>query len=549
MSKDTHALLVGYEDRDNLGLRYLKSSATKAGFNARIMTYQSDPGPLVELVELERPDLIGFSLIFQYMAPDFAKIIAALRASGTTAHITIGGHYPSFDYAEVLQRIDGLDSVVRFEGEATLVELLQKLTSGEDWRAIQGIAFRCDGEIVANPLREPIANLDDLPWPDRIGLDYESSSLPTAAILGSRGCPWNCTFCSIRPFYEAQGGRLRRLRRPEAVVDEMAELYRNRNVSVFLFQDDDFLAGGLNAREWAGQIADGIVAAGLAGKVAFKISCRSDEIDESCIRRLMNGGLCHVYMGVESGDEKGLINMNKHLKPAQHLRAGEILKSVGLSFDFGFMLLDPYSDFSSIRKNIHFLRTFVGDGWSVACFCRMLPYAGTPTKTRLEQEGRLLGTPFEPDYHFLDPSLDLFYDWMLETFYERNFTNAGLCNILRALLFEAHLDLPGQRALSQTEQSYLRHLTAVCNGVACYTLEAAVDYFESTPLDSIHRDRSFLAQLTRLEKEEEKKIQTQLANFYWAIRHRQDDPRNELAGGFENSWTLAPRSTSALTAS
>src|SRR5271166_1069352 len=238
MSKDTHALLVGYEDRDNLGLRYLKSSATKAGFNARIMTYQSDPGPLVELVELERPDLIGFSLIFQYMAPDFAKIIAALRASGTTAHITIGGHYPSFDYAEVLQRIDGLDSVVRFEGEATLVELLQKLTSGEDWRAIQGIAFRCDGEIVANPLREPIANLDDLPWPDRIGLDYESSSLPTAAILGSRGCPWNCTFCSIRPFYEAQGGRLRRLRRPEAVVDEMAELYRNRNVSVFLFQDD-----------------------------------------------------------------------------------------------------------------------------------------------------------------------------------------------------------------------------------------------------------------------------------------------------------------------
>jgi hypothetical protein len=73
-------------------------------------------------------------------------------------------------------------------------------------------------------------------------------------------------------------------------------------------------------------------------------------------------------------------------------------------------------------------------------------------------------------------------------------------------------------------------------------IEAAVDYFESTPVDRIHRDRSFLEQLTRLEKEEERQLQTQLANFYWSIRQRQRDPSNGLSGGFENSWTLAPRS-------
>ena len=158
---------------------------------------------------------------------------------------------------------------------------------------------------------------------------------------------------------------------------------------------------------------------------------RSDEIDEDVMERLMTGGLTHVYMGAESGDEEGLLNMSKRMKPEAHLRAGRILKGLGLSFDFGFMLVDPFSTFRSIRQNISFLEEFIGDGWTVAPFCRMLPYAGTPIKRRLEAEGRLLGTPFEPDYKFLDPKLDLFYDWMVKTFYERNFTNQGLCHILR----------------------------------------------------------------------------------------------------------------------
>jgi len=513
-----------------------------------MMTYQSDPAPLLQAVRRENPDVIGFSLIFQYMAPDFAKVIRALRENNVKAHITTGGHYPSFDYEEVLRRMPELDSVVRFEGESTLVELLDTLETGSDWRTLKGIAYRHDDRVVANPLRPPIPDLDALPFPDRTGLDYESEALPTAAILASRGCPWNCSFCSIRPFYEAQGGLLRRLRNPEAVIEEMVGLYRDRNVRAFLFQDDDFLAGGRKAKDWAVQIADGLRHAGLTGKVSFKVSCRSDEIEEDCLRKLAAGGLSHVYMGVESGDEKGLINMNKHLKPAQHIRAGRILKSLGLSFDFGFMLLDPFSTFESVRNNIDFLETFVGDGWTVACFCRMLPYAGTPLKTRLEQEGRLLGTPFEPDYRFLDPRIDQFYDWMLETFYERNFTNTGLCNILRALLFEAHLNMEGIEGFDAGKRAYLHHLTAVCNGIACYTLRTAVNFFDSRGVQEIERDKQFLKGLTLIEKEQEQKLLAEVAQLYGHVHQNPEErelscvrPVNyELLGGFENSWTLAP---------
>lgn len=532
------ALLIGFQDQDNLGLRYLMSAVNASGHRASIMTYGSDPELILRRIRHEEPDVVGFSLIFQYMAPDFGRVIGALRDAGVTAHFTMGGHYASFEPAEILRGTPGLDSVVRFDGEITLVRLLHCLATGADWRTLPGIAFRSnDDEIKIQPLARVAEELDVLPWPDRRSIDYEGHPMPTASVLGSRGCPWDCSFCSIRPFYEEQGGPLRRLRSPRAIVDEMIDLHRNRRVPIFLFQDDDFLAGGRNAKRWAAEIADRIIDAGLGGAIAFKISCRSDEVHEDILERLMAGGLTHVYMGVESGDEEGLLNMSKRLKPEAHLRAGRLLKQAGLSFDFGFMLVDPFSTFRSIRQNIEFLETFIGDGWTVAPFCRMLPYAGTPIKRRLEAEGRLLGTRFEPDYKFLDPKLDLFYDWMVKTFYTRNFTNQGLCHILRGLLFEARLRLSAYNLVTEGQRAYLQHLTAVCNQVACYSLRCAVDHIEATPLSVLERNPGYLEGLTAHEKREEARLTAEVGQYYEWV-HRDHSPIPGPVGGFDKSWTF-----------
>nr|UXE44418.1 hypothetical protein Hi04_10k_c2294_00012 [uncultured bacterium] len=537
MGRKQKVLLIGFQDQDNLGLRYLMSAVNASGHQALIMTYGSGPDNILKRIRLEQPDVVGFSLIFQYMAPDFARVIAALRAGGVTAHFTMGGHYASFEPTEVLKRTPGLDSVVRFDGELTLVKLLHCLGTGSDWRDLPGIAFRTGDNVIVAPLAQVVDDLDTLPWPDRKSIDYEGHPMPTASVLGSRGCPWDCSFCSIRPFYEEQGGALRRLRKPRSVADEMIDLHINRRVPIFLFQDDDFLAGGKAAKTWAMEIADLIGQAGFAGKIAFKISCRSDEIDEDILQRLVAGGLTHVYMGVESGDEEGLVNMSKRMKPEAHLRAGRILKKLGLSFDFGFMLVDPYSSFRSIRQNISFLETFIGDGWTVAPFCRMLPYAGTPVKRKLEAEGRLLGTAFEPDYKFLDPKLDHFYDWMINTFYERNFTNRGLCHILRGLLFEAHLRLSAQSRVSESQKGYLHYLTAVCNRVACYTLRCAVDHIEATPLSRLEQNTDYLDGLTQHERREEARLVSEVAQYYQWV-HQDHTPIPGPVGGFEKSWTF-----------
>lgn len=542
-ARPLRTLFVGFQDQDNLGLRYLMAAASKAGHEVGIETFRTDPTALVARIGRERPDFIGLSLIFQYMTGQFGRVVEAIRASGSRAHVAIGGHYPSFDYATVMRVIPGCDSVIRFEGEATLVELLDRLGSGQDWRELPGLVARLDdGQVRANCLRPQIPDLDDIPWPERADIPYERAEKPTAAILGSRGCPWKCEFCSIRPFYEAQEGSLRRLRTPGAVVDEMRHLHFDRGVRLFLFQDDDFLATGARARAWAGEIADLIAEGDLSGRVAWKMSCRSDELRPDIIARMKAGGLTHVYMGVESGDEEGLRNMAKLLKPETHLKAGQMLRAAGLSFDFGFMLLDPWSDFRQVRANVDFLDTFVGDGWSVAGFCRMLPYAGTPVARRLEAEGRLGGTAFEPDYAFIDPRLDRFYAWMLETFHTRNFTNEGLTHILRAMNFEAGLRTPGIAWMTPEETRWIRHVTARANRAATMTLRLALDHFETRPLDEIVIGHGYLAELTARERAEEGALTRQVAAF-WTDPARQARRRSARAprplGGFEQSWTAA----------
>lgn len=244
--------------------------------------------------------------------------------------------------------------------------------------------------------------------------------------------------------------------------------------------------------------------------VRWKISCRSDEISRESLEPLVRAGLTHVYMGVESGDVDDLRYLNKRLDPAVHLRAGNVLRELGLSFDFGFMLLQPWSTLATLRNNVQFLRDFAGDGATPVNFCRTLPYAGTPIRQRLRTEGRLDGTDVNADYRFLDSRLDVLYDWLLRTFGERNSSASGTLNLLRLLLFESHLRIPSRVADARLRQR-AHQLTAVANRIALDTIEAAVDYLCSE--HDTASDSSFLATLTALHASEDERLQRDVAGL------------------------------------
>jgi anaerobic magnesium-protoporphyrin IX monomethyl ester cyclase len=462
-------LLVGYQDQDNLGLRYLSARLREAGYPTRIATLTGTTDELLAAMADCNPILVGFSLIFQFLVPELARLLSELRDGGASAHFTVGGHYPSFEPERVLAAVTALDSVVRFEGESALVELVDALSEGRDPTQVPGLLLRAAGGIVETPSRGGIDDLDSLPWPDRDDISYSSQALPMASILGGRGCPWRCSFCSIVTFYEQNGTRGRRRRKPERIVDEMEYLAKERGVRLLLWQDDDFLSGGRAGVQWAHDIAREATRRGLQDCLRWKISCRSDEVSLASLAPLVAAGLTHVYMGVESGNDHDLQQLNKRMKADQHFRAKDVLTELGVSFDFGFMLLEPWSTFASARENVAFLRAFAGDGSAVVTFCRTLPYAGTPIEHRLREEGRIDPADYLADYRFLDGRLDAFYDFCLSAFSVRG-RDDGTTNMLRSLLFEAKLRLPGA-----ARNESLLDLTVALTSVANMTLVDALD--------------------------------------------------------------------------
>jgi radical SAM superfamily enzyme YgiQ (UPF0313 family) len=461
---EARVALVGFQDQGNLGMGYLAAVLRRHGYTPTMIEVRENPATIAAGLLKWNPVLVGFSLIFQFFLPQYRRIAQHLREAGITCHFTIGGHYPSLCHDELLTNFPEIDSVVRYEGEETLIELADRLRAGEDWRDISGIAYSRGGEIVATEARALVQDLDALPFPDRPYRPERVGGFPTLPLLASRGCIRRCSFCSIHTFYRTAPGRVVRVRKPEKVVEEMVDLYLHRGVRVFLFQDDDFPLWGRKGRRWADELMARMHDSGLTDRTIWKISCRAEYVEPALFAAMREAGLFLVYMGIESGVEAGLDILFKQMTVEQNLNAVKVLKQLDIVFSYGFMLFDPSTTFESVRQNIGFLRLIVGDGSAPAVFSRMLPYGGTPIRDLLASEGRLRGDLTHPDYDFVDPRLNEYYRLLSDTL-RPWIHNQGLSNQLSYTLDEIETFsrlVPGLRGVRAYRKS-LAKLTAQAN--------------------------------------------------------------------------------------
>jgi radical SAM superfamily enzyme YgiQ (UPF0313 family) len=402
-------VLVGYQDQGNLGMGYLASCLRQHNYTVTLCEVRDGPEQIAAEVLRARPSVVGFSLIFQFFLPQFRRVAAHLRRAGIRCHFTMGGHYASLCPEDALRAFPELDSIVRYEGELTLVDLLGRLNAGEDWHDTPGVVYEQDGALHESEQRALVQDLDSLPFPDRPYPPEKILGFPSLPVLASRGCARRCSFCSIHTFYRTAPGKVVRVRKPEMVTNEMLELHREHGVRVFLFQDDDFPLWGRAGRRWVDELTARVRDSGLADHTIWKISCRAEYVEPELFAQLRDAGLFLVYMGIESGVDSGLEILHKQMTVEQNHEGVRVLKELGILFSYGFMLFDPSSTFESVRGNLSFLREIVGDGSAAASFCRMLPYGGTPIRDRLQAEGRLRGDITRPDYEFLDPRLGEYY--------------------------------------------------------------------------------------------------------------------------------------------
>jgi radical SAM superfamily enzyme YgiQ (UPF0313 family) len=414
--KSNSVVFIAFEQRENLGIRYMHAMLSEHAYDVQILDFRKEKSEILQELLKTDPLVLGFSVIFEHYIYEFQELIAYLREGGMHCHFTAGGHFASLRPGELFSLFPSLDSIVRFEGEHTILELVNCLKQQNEWTGIQGLSYRKDGKVLHTPLRALEPHLDTFPFPYRSKLKDFALGKKYASLIAGRGCVHNCAFCDIKAFYGQPPGPVKRIRNPTLVVSEMEHLYKEEECSIFLFQDDDFPVVDRRNQQWINIFCRSLEEKELVGKIMWKINCRPDEVDAELFGLMKQHGLFKVYLGIENGRDQGLAQMNKQLTVADNIRGIEVLKKLGIGIDYSFMLFQPDSNYQSLRENLAFLEQVCGDGSIPVNFLKMMPYLATKVEKDLRLAGRLKGQPGFLDYDFLETSMDGLYAFVSECF-------------------------------------------------------------------------------------------------------------------------------------
>jgi len=430
--------LVGAELEENLSLRYLAAALERAGLEPRLLAFSSgaDQAGVVEAVLAEAPLAVGVSIPFQHHARELMALLEAIRGAGYRGHLTVGGHFATFEHAALLRDLPALDSAVRHEGEETIVELCQRLLRGEALSGVPGLVTRGEGGPVVGPPRA-LPELDALAPPLRPAEPHQVLGVRSAPILGSRGCTGACAFCCIHAYGAAASGPRYRTRSPEAIAEEMAIEHERRGVRLFIFHDDNFLVHD-RARnlERCQRLGEALRARGLAGEVGLVVKCRPDDVERELFALLRELGMIRAYVGIESASREGVACLQRGMPLDAGRRALAILGELEVYCSFNLLLFHPDATLGSVEAELAFLADFCEAPFN---FCRAEVYAGTPLQARLAAEGRLAGSYLAWSYELADPRAELLFRVVTTAFATRNFKPDGIANLNMGLRYDAEV--------------------------------------------------------------------------------------------------------------
>lgn len=324
-----------------LGLELVAACARKLGHDVRLIDLQADTQARFtrELIAW-RPDIVAFSGNYLANLPEIIDLAKLTKEVLPDAFVLVGGHSASFTANAILRHAEGaIDCVLKGEGEAGLPPLLEAIAARRDLRSVPGaVTFAGEG-----PRPRLLESLDDLA-PARDLLRHRRRYFmgildPCASIEFSRGCPWDCTFCSAWTFY----GRSYRLRSPERIVEDLRAI---REPGVFIVDDVAFIQ---DRHGYA--IGEAIEKSGI--KKQYYLETRGDVLlrNKDVFRYWRKIGLAYIFLGLEALDEAGLKAYRKRVPLGQNFEALEFARSLGLNVAIN-LIVDPDWDesrFAAVR--------------------------------------------------------------------------------------------------------------------------------------------------------------------------------------------------------
>jgi magnesium-protoporphyrin IX monomethyl ester (oxidative) cyclase len=315
-----------------------------------------------EYVKEKRPDIVGITIPFTAQSQSAFKVAGIVKKVNEDIITIAGGPHASVNPIDCLKH--AIDFIIIGEGEYSSLELVREIENQKPilnkaaYKNIKGIAFLDGGKPYITPRRPPILDLDLLPHPARHLLPMKKYfkaqkehrysrhiSERNVSVFTSRGCPFNCIFCSIH----LTMGKKWRGRSPKNVVDEIEHLIKKYTVTYIEFEDDNITFD----RNRMKQISDEIIRRGLQFKWRTPNGVRADTLDEELLKKMKAAGCEELWFAPESGVQRVIDEViNKRIKLDKIIENINICLKIGIKVNCFFVIGLPGETKEEIKKTL-----------------------------------------------------------------------------------------------------------------------------------------------------------------------------------------------------
>ena len=352
-----------------LGLAYI-SAILEDKYDVKILDCPASNigyGNLKEKILQIKPKIAGLTaatVVFP-SALRVAKIVKEVYPDCVTV---LGGPHATLMDKDIIRENPEIDVIVRGEGEVTFLELTKVILDVEgNLKDVAGITFRNEGCVIRTNDRPYIMNLDQLPYPSFQHFPlkkYRRFGYLILPVLSSRGCPFNCAFCSAPKI----AGRQVRMRNPQKVVDELEYMKKAFSPDAFTFHDETFTYNSERVYELCNEIIRRKL------HVPWDCSTRVDCVSREILIKMAEANCQLISFGIESGSQEMLNIMRKGTTVRQGEKAIKYAKDAGLCVSISLIIGYPGETVESMAQTFDFIRRTEPDSVELSI---ATPYPGT----------------------------------------------------------------------------------------------------------------------------------------------------------------------------
>lgn len=372
-----------------ISLAYLSAVARRDGHEPRLLDCPQSAITLDRLLDLLRdlrPGLCVLPVSTPTLDVDMETARRIREAVPGTRVAVLGVHATVMDL-KVLADFPQVDWVIRNEPEQTFAALARSLERGEDPREVEGLSVRGQsGEPRQSPPRPPLEDLDELPFPDWGALDLERYRLPFSSrrfliLAPSRGCPYECSFCTAAPYY---GHRVRR-RSVGSMIHEIQHDRRRFGVDDFFMWAETFTL----SRRYVLELCQAMIR--HTPGIRWTCNSRTDTVDQEMLRAMARAGCWMMSFGLESTDTGVLDRMGKRLRSDDVATPVRLARAAGIRTVGHFVLGLPGDTPASMGRTI---RSALALDLDFAQFYAAAPFVGSPLYDQAVEAGELEADDF-----------------------------------------------------------------------------------------------------------------------------------------------------------